>query len=339
MFRFDWSKFNAKIGLIFMIGVLVVGVLLGGRVEFSVMTAGISALLAWCTVILAPSETWRRHVMGLTIYLVAGVALTMLAAKVAPHDLARLASMVIVTFAGYMMLLRGLHLYLVAWCLVYWFLLAPLFLGSEGLQPVLLGHAIGVGLVIALNSLKPVWNSAVRDAHAYSEPDAAVQEKPSVWSVASYAAVVALSIAVGMVAGMRWLSSDPTLVANATINMISPTLKQTWIFAVERLICGAAGVMAGFYFGSFFPGPLAENIVIVVFSFLALGAIYVNMSLLVGFLFFIVAYPWGRMQSDVGHILANEKLISELVGVAIAVVAIAILTRLQSRFQVRVKNG
>ena len=50
-------------------------------------------------------------------------------------------------------------------------------------------------------------------------------------------------------------------------------------------------------------------------SFLALGAIYVNAGLLIGIFFFLISYPWGGMQFDLGHLIANEKLIGELVGV------------------------
>ena len=37
------------------------------------------------------------------------------------------------------------------------------------------------------------------------------------------------------------------------------------------------------------------------------------------------------MHSDLGHLIAKEKLIGELVGVLVAVVAIAVLARLQRR--------
>ena len=43
----------------------------------------------------------------------------------------------------------------------------------------------------------------------------------------------------------------------------------------------------------------------------------------------MLAYPWGTMHSDAGHLIANEKLIGELVGIVIAVAAIGLLTRLK----------
>ena len=69
--------------------------------------------------------------------------------------------------------------------------------------------------------------------------------------------------------------------------------------------------------------------VTIISSFLALGTLYVNIGLVIGICFFLISYPWGVMHSDLGHLIANEKLVGELVGVVIAVIAIAIMVRLQ----------
>jgi hypothetical protein len=157
MFRYDWSRFDAKMGLIFMVGALVVFNLMG-RFDFAMYAAGVSALLAWITIILVPRRKWSQHLLGLAVYLVVGAALTWLADILAPYDWGRLVAMAIVTFAGYLMLLGGPHPFMVGWCLVYWYLLAPLFLGDKELGSVMLGHLIAnekligelVGVVVAV---------------------------------------------------------------------------------------------------------------------------------------------------------------------------------------------
>ena len=332
LFRYDWRLFDAKMGLIFMVGTLVVFNLMG-RFDFAMFAAGVSALLAWLTIILVPHQRWRQHLLGLVVYLVIGVPLTWLAAVLAPYEWGRLVAMAIVAFAGYLMLLRGIHPYMVAWCLVYWYLLVPLFLGDKELGSVMLGHVVGVGLVIALNLIKPIWSRAT--GKKASEPEAAETaedsdpDHPTAGLVVPYASIVSLSIVAGVAAGTRWMTSDPTLIANATLNIISPSLKQTWRAAVERIILGTLGIVAGFYCGWFFPDPWVGQLVTAVCSFLCLAVIYVNMGLVIGIFFFIISYPWGSMQSELGHLIANEKLIGELVGVVVAVVAVAILARLQ----------
>ncbi len=49
----------------------------------------------------------------------------------------------------------------------------------------------------------------------------------------------------------------------------------------------------------------------------------------IGFLFIMIAYPWGVMHSEAAHLIANEKLIGEFIGVAIAILAIGVLARLR----------
>jgi hypothetical protein len=329
VFRFEWRLFNVKLGLIYMVGVLIVFGLMG-KSGFDMMAAGVSALLAWLTIILAPGERWRRHVFGLVIYLIGGAMLTGLAYSLLSFELARLTSMVVVTFIGYLVLLRGAHPFLVAWCLVYWYLLAPLFIASSGFLAVLIGHLTGAGLVLALNLVKPIWSQAVKEKLREKAPGSeAGQDGPPLGDVIRYASVVALTIGAGLAAGTRFISSDPTLIANATLNMISPSFRQTWIAGAERLICGTVGILAGFYLGWFYPEPWVGYPVTVVISFLTVAVLYINLALAIGLLFFMVSYPWGTMQSDLGHLFANEKLIGEVVGVGFAIVAIGILTWLQ----------
>jgi hypothetical protein len=332
MFRYDWSQFNTRIGLIFMVGLLATFQLMG-RVDFSMYAAGISALLAWLPIVLAPQISWFRHVLGLLAYLLVGALLILAAAALADHLTLRHISMALVTFLGYLMLLRGMHPYLVAWCLVYWYMLVPLFLAAETAAPVMLGHLVGAGLVLVLILVKPLWSMATSNGGAKEVVDEKVREEeviPTGYAV-RYAAVVALSITVGLTAGVRWLASDPTLVANATLNMISPSLQQTWQSGFERVILGTLGIVAGFYSGWVFPDPWVGQVVMAVGAFLALGVLYIDMQLLVGLLFFIVAYSWGAMRSEAGHDLANEKLIAEFAGIAIAIAAVALLARLSKR--------
>ena len=331
MFKYDWNKFNVRMGLIFMVGVLVVFSLMG-KFDFEVLPAGIAALIAWIPIILAPTQSWRQHAMGVLVFLVVGAMLTWLAAVLAPNQLALLCSMAVVTFIGYMVLLRGPHPFLVAWCVVYWYLLAPVFLSGKELGPVVLGYITGAGVVLLLILMKPVWTRATRDATTYRRaPADAEQENPPLGFVVRFAAIVSVSIMAGLAAGMRWLTHDPTLVANATLNMISPSLKQTWMSGVERLVMGTVGIVSGFYFGWYFPDPWIGNAVTAVSAFVALGVLYINMQLMVGILFFMLAYSWGIMRSDVAHDIGNEKLIAEFVGVAIAIGAIAVLASLERR--------
>jgi hypothetical protein len=64
MFDYDWSRFDAKLGLIFMVsGLLVISLM--GRFDFPIYAAAISALLAWLTIVLVPDRSWGQHISGL----------------------------------------------------------------------------------------------------------------------------------------------------------------------------------------------------------------------------------------------------------------------------------
>ena len=167
----------------------------------------------------------------------------------------------------------------------------------------------------------------------YKEKESAAKPEeamPPMGFVVRFATTVSVAIFVGLAGGMRLLAVDPIAISNATLNMISPNLKQTWIGGAERVGLGSAGLLSGFYFGWLFPDPWVGIVVTVIFSFLALGMLRVNFALLAGLIFFMTAYPWGAMRSDLGHQIGNAKLIGEFLGVAIAIVAIAILHRLQT---------
>ena len=78
---------------------------------------------------------------------------------------------------------------------------------------------MGVSLVIALNLLKPIWSRATGKVATETEPvENSVLDRPAVSVVVRYATVVSLSLVAGGVAGTRWMTSDPTLIANATLN-------------------------------------------------------------------------------------------------------------------------
>lgn len=335
MFKFNWSLFNVKMGFIFMIGSILVLSFMGTS-GFAYYGAGISALLAWITVILVPNLKRNQYLLGLTCYLLIGTLLIWLAFFVFPYSWASVISIGIVSFAGYMMLLKGAHAFMVAWCLVYWFLLAPLFFSSKSPMQVTVGHMVGSGLVIVLYYLSSLWpGKKAKDANHTDNSDQSSQKpvEPKVKRgfVVSYASIVSLSIVGGVAAGLHWIVSDPTIVANATLNMISPSYKQTWIAAIERIILGGLGIIGGFYLGWYFQEPIVGQIVIALCSFLALATLYVNISLVVGIIFFLVSYSWGVMHTDAAHLIANEKLIGEIIGVAIAIVAIFILQVLQKK--------
>lgn len=326
MFSYEWRRFDPRLGFYYMVGVLVV-LNLAENVNASWTAAGVSALLAWLTVLLGQPRGWRPELGGLVVFLAAGLALSYLAHAVAPYEVLGLGVMFIVTFLGMMLMTRSAHAYMVSWCLVYWYLLTPLFSESMGLTETLVGHLIGAGVVFLFHLTSRLVRQPRMEQLTAPDPSAA----PPIRFAAVYSGVVALTMTAGLGIGGRTLESDPTLISNSAFNVISPTASQTWINAVERMLFGTAGICCGFYLGVLFPGTLAGQLVIAVSSFLALALVRVSFGPVIGAFFIMISYPWGTMETEIGHAIANEKLVAELVGVILAGGAISILSLLWRR--------
>ena len=323
MFKYAWKSFDPKLGLYNMLGVLLV-LNLAELLGAAWIAAGVGALLAWITVLLGRARSWQGELVGLLVYLVAGAILSYLAHAVVSNEALRLGIMFLVTFLGMMLMTRGMHAFMVAWCLVYWFLLSPLFSTGMGLEETVNGHLMGVGVVILLHLAKRLWWRPVIGETSTQDADL-----PPFRFVAVYSAVVALTMVIGLGIGARTLRTDPTLIANSAFNIISPSASQTWKSAVERMLFGTAGICLGFYLGMLFPGALAGQLVIGISSFLALALLRVSFGPMVGALFIMISYQWGTMEPEAGHAIANEKIIAELVGVVLAGIAISTLSMLR----------
>lgn len=329
LFTFDWSRWDPKLGLYHMIGVLLI-LNLAERVGADWLAAGVGALIAWLTVLLGQARSGRAEIGGLVIYLAGAIPLSYLAHAVAPVEALSLGIMFVITFGFSMLMMRGIHAFVVGWCLTYWYLLSPLFTGSLGLQETVSGHSIGAAAVIALYGIRHLWRGRQDDEVSYATPG----ESPRLGFVAAYSSVVALTMVIGLGVGVRTLKADPTLIANSAFNIISPSAKQTWRAGLLRMLFGTAGICLGFYLGVFFPEPWAGQLVIAASSFFALALARVDFGPVIGALFVMVSYPWGTMDYETGNAIANERILAELAGVVLAGLAISalgIVTRLSAR--------
>ena len=328
MFKYDWSLIEVKTGLIFMVGVLIVFYVMGNTI--TAVALGTSALLAWCTILLVPPQSRRRDLTGLVAYLLLGVPLVWLSHVATPSTAGFLLSMFGVVFVAYLMLLVGSHEFMIGWCLAYWFMLVPLLVAGASFENIMLAHIIGTAVVIVINVLRPLWEGKSEvAAEEVQLSESAAEPEYSTSYIVSYATIVATSIAAGVGIGTRLLAVDPTAIANGTLNIISPSMNQVWRAAVERVVLVSAGIIIGFYFGWFFPNETFGMLLTAAAAFAAMAMTRVSFGILMFFLMILTAYPWGVMHTDAGHLIANEKLLGDFVGVVIALITIAVLVRLK----------
>jgi hypothetical protein len=182
---------------------------------------------------------------------------------------------------------------------------------------VLGAHLLG-SIAILIVLAQPFGNDpVVQDGSGEAE------EKSSVAFVASYSAAVAIVMTIGVVLGDLWLKSDPTLILQASLMIILPSVLGTWTVAVDRMIGLLLGVVAGFYLGQVAGGQVMEIVVWISASFLLVTLMNVNAAPMV--FFFVLPYSlvWGMLDAEAGHAIANERLWAELIGVILAGIAVS----------------
>lgn len=322
--NFNWATLDVRGGVKYAIGVTIV-IALSLVIEFSWMAVGLSALLAWLVNVPGPR---RDRLKGVVIYIVVGAALIGLVYALSGTYWPWLISMLLVAFLGTFAMIRGPRGFMLGWCLICLFFVAPLLGTAKIPLEVLSAHLLGSGVMLLLIAL-PFGKNA--DAEGPNEETASA-ESPSVAFVASYATTVAIVMTIGLVLGDLWLKSDPTLILQASLMIILPSARGTWVVAVDRMLGLIAGIVAGFYLGQFAGGPVLEILVWISASFMVVTLMDVNAGAMI--LFFILPYSvvWGVLDGEAGHAIANERIVAELIGVVFAGIAVSMREVLARKF-------
>jgi hypothetical protein len=322
--HFNWAAVDVQGGIKYTIGVMIV-IAFSFAFKFSWMAVGMSALLAWLVNVPGPR---RERLNNIVIFIVVGAALIGLAWALAGTYWPWLISMVVVAFLGTFTMIRGPRGFMLGWCLICLFYVAPLLGTAKIPLEVLSAHLIGSITILILIAL-PFGQGAAAESES---EDTAAAEKPCVFYVASYSATVAIVMTLGLVLGDVWLESDPTLILQASLMIICPSVMGTWTVAVDRMIGLILGIVAGFYLGQVAGGQIMEVIVWISASFMLLTLMNVNAAPMI--FFFVLPYSlvWGVLDGEVGHVIANERIFAEFIGVVFAGIAVALREVLARKF-------
>ena len=322
--NFNWAALDVRGGVKYAIGVAIV-IAFSLVIEFSWVAVGMSALLAWLINVPGPR---RDRLNGIVIYIVAGAALIGLVYALSGTYWPWLISMVVVAFLGTFAMIRGPRGFMLGWCLICLFFVAPLLGTAKIPLEVLSAHLLGSIVILILVAL-PFGEAAAAEGES---EEAASAEKPNVSFVASYAATVAIVMTIGLVLGDLWLKSDPTLILQASLMIILPSVLGTWTVAVDRMLGLIAGIVAGFYLGQFAGGQIMEIIVWISASFMVVTLMNVNAGAVI--FFFVLPYSlvWGMLDGEAGHAIANERIVAELIGVVLAGIAVSMREVMARKF-------
>jgi len=321
----NWAAFDPKGGLKYAIGVAIV-IAASLVVEFPWMACGTSALLIWLVNVPGPRSA---RLKGMAIYIGIGALLVGLGFVLAGSFWPWVISMLVVAFIGTLAMIEGPRGFQIGWCLICWFYVLPLFGIGDNPWGILSAHFLG-SIVMFVILAMPFGE---KDTAEDSAEAAAPVERPSVQFVTSYATTVAIVLAIGTALGGLWLDSDPTLILQASLMIIMPSVLGTWAVAVDRIIGLILGVLAGIFLGQLVGGGLAIEIVVwLVASFMLVATMSVNAAPMVFFFVLPFTVAWGNLEAEAFHALGNERIIAEIIGVVLAGIAVSMRDSLSRMF-------
>jgi hypothetical protein len=295
--------------------------------DFSWFAAGLSAMLTWLVNVPGPR---RERLSGIVTYIVIGVILVGLVYALVGTYWPWLISMVVVAFLGTFAMIRGPRGFMLGWCLICWFFVIPLLGIAEIPLEILMAHLLGSGVMLLLIAL-PFGQGESEDSESAGET-AQPAEKPNIAFVTSYSLTVAIVMVIGLALGDLWLKSDPTLILQASLMIILPSVRGTWTVAVDRMLGVVAGVVVGFYLGQLAGGPVFEALVWISASFMVVTLMNVNAGAMIFFFLLPYSVVWGVLEGDAGHAIANERIVAELIGVVIAGIAVSMRDVMARKF-------
>ena len=318
-FKFYWDRVNYWAGIKFLV-VLVALYMISFWVEFPWYLVGTSVVLTWLVVLLGNP---KNKVLMVFLYLVGGVVVTLVNNYLFDTYWPWLISLFAITFICTFLLKWGADWYMLGWSLILWFFIMPVMGQIGNPQELVLSHVLGSGSVLVLVTITVLWNK-FRKTPGDEEIAETPQEAAPValWWITSYALLVAIVMVIGLIIGHKYLS-DPTMISNAAFMIIVQTgAVIIWKAGLERMIGAILGIVLGFYLGMFIPDPSVGLVLTGVLYCLLLVLIVVNNGMVVFFFLITVSYGWGLQDFEVGNALANERILAELAGVALAGLAI-----------------
>ena len=139
--------------------------------------------------------------------------------------------------------------------------------------------------------------------------------------------MLALSMYVGAVA----LKTDPTLIAGAAFFVIGFEARKTIISGVARLIGLVAGSIVGLLLADVVGAGPVLDIVMIAAVGLSFAASGMHPGAWMFFFMIFGAIGWNALDPEAFNLAVGEKLYGEIAGVVLAMVAIVILQKLQSK--------
>jgi hypothetical protein len=325
--RFNWQAYDPIGGMKYATGVVVIIALSMIFPDFPWFATGLSAALAWLPTTI-PGRRGDR-ILGALIYIVFAAALLGLAHLLSGTHWPWFVAMLVVAFLGTFAMIKGPRGFMIGWCLICWFYVAPLVGALDAPGQLLICHLLGSGVVLGLIALPMIWEKKQPDADEGID-QAGEPDPPSLGFVLQHSTAVGLVMALGLVLGVAWLKTDPTMIVNASLMIMFPCRTQTTTMAADRMIGALLGILVGFYLGLYIQSAILEPVLWIVMSYGVIALMSVNAGACAFFFLVIMAASWGALGYEAGNSIANERIFAEFIGVSLAAMGVTIRSVLGS---------
>ena len=327
LFRFRWDAFDVLSGLKVAITALVVFGLMAITGESWIAT-GLILLFAWLTNV---PGSLRDRLGGILAFAIGAIAITWLSGRIGLDLRQNTIAIIIIGFLATFAVAWGTRSYMVGYALICWAIYGPFMIASSSVMNCMLAILVGAGAIMITTIIGSLFEkddntSAGTDQEGTSEPDYA--------TALPHAATVA--IVLGLTTYLGWISlkTDPTMAVGAAFFIIGFDAKKTWIAGIARVVGIVAGIYLGYTVSQLVEPGLGTDTLAVGALFLSFAAMNVNPGLFMFFFIFMIALGWGALDPETLELTFRERLAGEGVGVVIAMIAIGILHRLQTRTQI-----
>ena len=324
IFRMNWAAFDAVSGIKVAVAALLIFGLMAVTGETWIAT-GLILLFAWLTNVPGPL---KDRLAGMVAFAVGAIAVTWLSGQIELSLWPNTIAITVVGFVATMALAWGTRAYMVGYAVICWAIYGPLLISSTSVANCVGAIIVGTAAIMITTTI-----GSLMEKNDESSDDAGQDNAtgPDYAAAFPYATTVALVLGITTYLGWISLKTDPTMAVGAAFFIIGFDVKKTWIAGITRVIGIIAGVFLGYAAAQFLEPGIVTDVVSVAALFLCFAAMNVNPGLFMFFFMFLIALGWTSLDPATLNLTFWERVTGEGVGVIIAMLAIGLMHRIQTR--------
>jgi hypothetical protein len=330
LFRINWQALSIPATIKVSLALLIMMVLTHLTGETWLATA-FAAMCAWLANTPGPL---KARVGGMLLVAAASIALTLLSGWIALELWPNIVLIAGVTFLGTMGLAFGARGFMIGFSVICWAIYGPFLVAATSVENCIWAITLGAGVVIVLNVIGDTvfGDRGGAEIADMTETTGDPADDPDLRYVVSYAVTVAVVLSITTYYGWVQLKIDPTLMVGGAYFIFGFDVRKTWVMGFGRVMGLVAGVLVGLVAAKLVGPGLVLDAIMIVACGLSFGAFEMHPGAWMFFFMVFVAAGWPALDPEVYDLTMLERFYGEIVGIVVAMLGIAFLQWLQTRF-------